>query len=453
MNTQRWNHLRGMARSKREIISNFSGFVVSRGLGTVVDTLVLWFCEKLIFKGYWGEYIISPAISFEVATLFNFVLSYYWIWKSRVENKSAKVFWHLFWIFNLSCVAGFFVKMVFLLLFERLFGFDAVICNLLALCISGIFNFYLAEWMVFKKKKLELAHPLLTPRQLSKLSPLFSGVSGRLLASGLIHIFGVAKMNRCYDSVYPYKGVDCASKLIDKLGCNYLLGNPDKMSNLPEGAFITISNHPYGGVDALILAELFGSKRGDYKIMSNSITSKVENLSDLFIKVTPTTTKKKAPDAVTIRGIRDTLSQIMEGHPLGCFPSGAVSDFDLKTWSIQDRNWQTSMLRIIKRSKVPVVPVHFLNGNSVFYYILGLISWKIRVLRLPHEYFNKNKGKHHLVIGDVISVEEQDKYTDLEEYGRMLRSRVYDMPVPDTYTSRSMYIASESKSLSNEKES
>jgi putative hemolysin len=143
----------------------------------------------------------------------------------------------------------------------------------------------------------------------------------------------------------------------------------------------------------------------------------------------------------------------MDGHPLGCFPSGAVSDFDLKTWSIQDRNWQKSMLRIIKRSKVPVVPVHFLNGNSVFYYILGLISWKIRVLRLPHEYFNKNKGKHHLVIGDVISVEEQDKYTDLEEYGRMLRSRVYDMPVPASYTSRSEYIASELKSLSNEKES
>jgi putative flippase GtrA len=42
--------------------------------------------------------------------------------------------------------------MGFLLLFARLFEWDVVYCNLMALLISGIVNFLLAERIVFKKR-------------------------------------------------------------------------------------------------------------------------------------------------------------------------------------------------------------------------------------------------------------------------------------------------------------
>jgi putative hemolysin/putative flippase GtrA len=430
-----------MSRTKKELISNFSGFVISRGLGTVVDTLVLWFCEKLVFTGYWGQYLISPAISFEVATFFNYVLSYYWIWRSRVENKNARIFWHLFGVFNISCIAGFLIKMVFLLLFERLFGFDAVICNLLALCVSGIFNFYLSDWVVFKKKKPAIAHPLLRADDLSELSPFFNGWAGKLFAKALLDIFGVTKINKCYDKIISYEGVEFVSKAIDRLGCNYFIGNAERLETLPEGSFFTISNHPYGGFDGLMISELFGGKRPDYKIMVNDILSIIKSLKSIFITVTPTTTVKKAPDAVTVRGVREIVDHIQGGHPLGCFPSGAVSDYDAKSHTIRDREWQLSMLRMIKRAKVPIVPVHFLDSNSGFFYFLGRISWKIRILRLPREFFNKKRGRHRIVIGETISLEEQEKYPDLAEYGRMLRSRVYDMPVPGDFIARAEYLS------------
>jgi putative flippase GtrA len=127
-------------------------FVASRLIGTLVDTLVLWGLSSYIFSSYIGHYIVAPTISFEIAVFSNFLLSYYWIWHKRISTKNIKTFIARFAIFNISCVLGFIVKMAFLLLFEKLFGWDVVFCNLAALLISGIVNFVLAEFVVFKKR-------------------------------------------------------------------------------------------------------------------------------------------------------------------------------------------------------------------------------------------------------------------------------------------------------------
>ena len=126
-------------------------FVLTRLFGTGVDTLVLWICSHFLFTSYWGSYILSPIISFEFAVMSNFLWSYCWIWSSRIVNKSWGNFWKRFFLFNLSSVAGFLIKMLFLLLFERIFGWDVVWCNLTALLISGLFNYFLTDIWVFRK--------------------------------------------------------------------------------------------------------------------------------------------------------------------------------------------------------------------------------------------------------------------------------------------------------------
>lgn len=130
-------------------------FLASRLTGTLVDTLVLWALSAHVFSSYVGNYLLAPTISFEVAVLSNFVISYYWIWNNRMSVKNTKTFLTRFAVFNISCVLGFIVKMGFLLLFERLFRWDVVYCNLVALIISGLVNYALAEFVVFKK------HPLI----------------------------------------------------------------------------------------------------------------------------------------------------------------------------------------------------------------------------------------------------------------------------------------------------
>jgi len=129
-------------------------FAISRFIGTMVDTLVLWLLSAYVFSSYVGDYLVAPTISFEVAVFSNFIFSYYWIWNKRIHAKSTRTFLTRFAIFNLSAVLGFIVKMIFLLLFERLFEWDVIYCNLFALLISGIVNFTLSEFVTFKKSSL-----------------------------------------------------------------------------------------------------------------------------------------------------------------------------------------------------------------------------------------------------------------------------------------------------------
>lgn len=134
-------------------------FVLSRLLGTGVDTFILWICSDFIFSGYWGIYVLSPIISFEFAVFSNFLCSYCWIWKSRIE-RSTKDFLIRFFLFNLSSGAGFLVKMVFLLIFQRIFGWNVIYCNFAALLISGLFNYFAADMLVFKPRKAKGAEYL-----------------------------------------------------------------------------------------------------------------------------------------------------------------------------------------------------------------------------------------------------------------------------------------------------
>jgi putative flippase GtrA len=132
--------------------TRFIKFVTSRMLGTLVDTAVLWLASTYLFHSYTGIYIISPAISFEAAMFCNYVISYYWIWNHNIPQKSRHDFFIRLLAYNLSVLLGFGVKMVFLLMFERIFGWHVVYCNIAALFISGFVNFILSEKIIFKKQ-------------------------------------------------------------------------------------------------------------------------------------------------------------------------------------------------------------------------------------------------------------------------------------------------------------
>lgn len=124
-------------------------------IGTVVDTLVLWILSDFIFtEGYWGEYVISPVISFQCAVAANFIISYFYVWKDRTlsdTDRSFKRAFRLYLTYNLSASAVFLLRLGVLLLIERFTGLDVVVCNLIALCISGILNFSIYNLFVFKK--------------------------------------------------------------------------------------------------------------------------------------------------------------------------------------------------------------------------------------------------------------------------------------------------------------
>lgn len=401
-------------------------------MGTGVDTLVLWACSTFLLGGtYWGENVVSPMISFEFAVFSNFICSYYWIWNNRVEEKNTKSFFKHFLVFNIAALSGFAVKMLFLLLFERIFGWNVVLCNLVALCISGVLNFFVEKLVVFRKQQQRPEHELVNIEELGHISGMFRGYWGRILARLVIAICDVNKLNILYDQVYFDRGVECTDKLLKLIGCDYRVGYPGRLDTLPQGAFITVSNQPYGALDAIVLIDLLGGVRSDFKLAASRVLSRIEPLQDTFVYV-----QGRGPQRDD-RAYAEASAHIKRGASLGFFPSGVGSDYHFRPRRIVDRAWDIDTIRFIRNARVPVVPVRFLDRNSRIYYGLGVIGLPLRLLRLPSELFNKNKGEHRLVVGEAISVEQIDSFASDEALCEFLRNEVYDINLPDTFVPRS----------------
>lgn len=139
------------------LLVRYAKFAGTGIIGSIVDTLMLWILSDLVFtKGYWGEYIISPMISFQCAVAVNFTISYFYVWKDRARKRpdaSFKRFIKLYGIYNLSTSAVFIFRLMVLLIIERFTGWDVVLCNLSAMGLSGIINFTINNFVIFKTKK------------------------------------------------------------------------------------------------------------------------------------------------------------------------------------------------------------------------------------------------------------------------------------------------------------
>lgn len=268
---------------------------------------------------------------------------------------------------------------------------------------------------------------LITMEEIEAISPVFKGEKGNALANRLLHLTGIDRLAERYARHEDLSGPDFVEAFLNDLDVKYEVSGLDNLIPLAEGPFITVSNHPYGGLDGLILIDLIGHFRSDFKVMANQFLSLVKTIKDNFISVVPNTSEIVKVTKESVSGIRKSVSHLKENHPLGIFPAGAVSDFSFRKFGVTDRPWQESAVRMIKKMKVPVVPIRFFDRNSNLFYFLGLLNWKIRTLRLPKEVLNKREKKVRLGIGNVISVEEQERFLTDELFGKMLREAVYGM--------------------------
>ncbi len=138
-----------------KLLVRYIKFAGTSVVGTIVDTLVLWLLSDFVFRdGYWGQYILSPIISFQCAVVVNFTIFYFYVWRDRTrEDMRRRKFLKLFLSYDLSCSSVFVIRLLLLLLIERIFGWDVVVCNLVAMAFSGILNFIMNNMVIFRKRK------------------------------------------------------------------------------------------------------------------------------------------------------------------------------------------------------------------------------------------------------------------------------------------------------------
>ncbi len=281
--------------------------------------------------------------------------------------------------------------------------------------------------------------PIISIKELESASPLFRGRAGNAFANGLLRVLGVREIERRIEGFERYRGPEFARAINEEAGLSYTVnGLPREEAIehfrkiLPEGPFITISNHTMGALDGISLIDFVGHIREDYKFMVNAVLARFEALGDNIISVNPNGNLIAAPTAQSIAGVRAAKEHLASGGCLGLFPSGAVSDLRFGKRPdgeprIRDREWQMSIIKFIRSAGVPVLPLHLLDGNSLFYYSLGLIDWRLRLLRLPGELLNKAGKTLRIVAGPLIPAEQIVSFPDLPALREHLRKSVYSL--------------------------
>lgn len=195
-----------------------------------------------------------------------------------------------------------------------------------------------------------------------------------------------------------------------------------RLATLPcTGPLIVVANHPFGGLDGLLLAGLIRRVRLDVKIMANYIGARVPELNHHCIWVDPfggpgAAARNVAGMRQAVRWVRDT------GGALIVFPAGEVAHLRLADRGVVESTWSPSIARLIRLTQSPVVPVHFPGRNSIAFQLAGLIHPRLRTVMLPREVVNKQGSCVHVEVGHVIPAVKLLHRSD-EEMTDYLRAR------------------------------
>lgn len=257
------------------------------------------------------------------------------------------------------------------------------------------------------------------------MAPFFKGK--RRLVERIMKFLSVDKVNKIHDHNFDTPGPAFCRGLLSDLDIKLRIDNEQVLDNLPSGAFITVSNHPFGALDGITLIDIVGSRRPEYKVMVNMILNHISAMRPNFIAVDQSASDDPAKKAVSMRGIRECMLQVKSGKPIGFFPAGAVGNYN-RHLKFEDGPWKSVVMRLIQQLGVPVIPIFFHGYNSWWFRALGVISWQLRTLRLPAEVFRRKGKTIHVSVGDIISPEELKAHGgSLEELTEWLRGKTYEL--------------------------
>ncbi|HET8736846.1 MAG TPA: lysophospholipid acyltransferase family protein [Pricia sp.] len=264
---------------------------------------------------------------------------------------------------------------------------------------------------------------LVTAKEVAKATNLDRfGALGTFLAWSFLRVTKISKMNRRYDKISHLDGRAFLDAVLEQYEIDYEIPSGD-LKRLPkEGPYITISNHPLGGMDGILLLKLMLQHRSDYKVMANFLLQRFEPLAQYIFPVNPFEGRKEAKSSLA--GFKQAMLHLREGHPVGVFPAGEVSTRKEGNLVV-DKAWEMAAIKLIRKAEVPVVPIYFHARNSPLFYRLARISDTFRTAKLPSEVYSQRFRPIKIRIGQPISVDVQKEQKTLEEYTELLRRKTY----------------------------
>ena len=232
-------------------------------------------------------------------------------------------------------------------------------------------------------------------------------------------------LNAIYEEIQSWQNDDrhFSSKVLTAMGIEVDVVQ-EQLERIPkEGPVVVVANHPFGGIEGLILCALLRKIRPDAKLLANELLAMIPDLRDAFFFVDAF--ESKAAIARNLGPTRKAMRWVRDGHLLGAFPAGEVSHFKLRKRVIVDPPWNPATARIIKRSGATVVPVFFDGQNSRLFQAAGLIHPRLRTVMLPTEMLRKRNATVTVRVGRPILPERLARFDDPTNLNDYLRVRTY----------------------------
>ncbi len=247
---------------------------------------------------------------------------------------------------------------------------------------------------------------------------------GSLIKRPLEKLLALPGINGIYDRATVTAGLDAlefCNKCLEDMEVLVKVSKED-LDRIPRtGPLVIVANHPFGGVEGLILSSVLLKARPDFKVMANYMLGLIPELRPICIFVDPF----KNDVQQNVKGLKQCLSLLRSGGCLGVFPSGAVSHLNLTTRTIEDPTWSQHVGGLIRRTGATVLPVFFEGNNGAMFQIAGLIHPKLRTALLPRATLNTRSKTAVMQIGRLISAREISSFKSDEDVASFLRNRTY----------------------------
>lgn len=253
------------------------------------------------------------------------------------------------------------------------------------------------------------------------------GFFGTFLGYAMLKILRISRLNEIYNKHKDKSDLDFLNAILNEIQIRFEIPEEDLQRIPKEGPFITVSNHPLGGVDGILLLKLLLEQRPDYKIIANFLLHRIAPLQPYVMPVNPFEDHKDARSSMA--GIKQALQHLQNGHALGIFPAGEVSTFkDGKL--VVDKPWEPGAIKLIQKAKVPVIPIYFHAKNSKLFYRLSGISDTLRTAKLPSELLTQKDRVIKVRVGKPIGVKQQEELKSFDQFHDYLRKKTFILAKP-----------------------
>ena len=191
---------------------------------------------------------------------------------------------------------------------------------------------------------------------------------------------------------------------LDLLGIN-LLTKQSEIAKIPKkGSLVITANHPHGLVDGMVLAELIGKVRTDYKILTRSLLTGVQQIDQFMIPVPFDHEENALKKSLEMR--KSAMDHLEKGGVIVVFPSGKVASSKTMFGNVVEGDWNPFTAKLIQKSGANVLPIFFPGSNSRIYQIANQVSATLRQGLLIYEVVHAMNKPQSPFVGSLIKQDE-----------------------------------------------